>query len=118
MAGIRHIEIWVSDLKTSLAFYIDFLSVIGWKQVDENGISCGNTKIYFRERKGITRQTGTLGPRHICFEAVSNEEVTQVSLLPVLKERILHGPAVLHPGNYMVVFTDLDGSILEVAHKS
>ena len=118
MAGIRHVEIWVSDLKTSLIFYSDFLSIIGWKQVGENGISCGSIKIYFRERKDITHQAITLGPRHICFEAENDGDVDRVSTLPAIKRRILHGPGILHPGSYMFVFTDPDGSILEVAHKS
>lgn len=48
--GIKHIEFWVSDLKRSLQFYKPLFSLIHWKQVNGNGFSNGETKIYFVEK--------------------------------------------------------------------
>jgi catechol 2,3-dioxygenase-like lactoylglutathione lyase family enzyme len=116
--GIRHIEFWVSDLKNSLEFYKELFSHIDWKQVDENGFSCNGTKIYFCEMKDLIKDNKVVGPRHICFEVKSKEAVDIVSKLPIIKNRILHGPDVLHKnGSYMLVFKDPDGYILEVAYK-
>lgn len=116
--GIRHIEFWVSDLKISLEFYKELFSAIGWDYVDENGFSKDGVKIYFYERQDLVIDMKVPGPRHICFEAESRGMVDVVSNLPKIKDKILHGPEVLHPnGSYMLVFKDPDNYILEVAYK-
>ena len=117
MNPIRHIEFWSSNIERSMDFYESFLGILGWKRTDNNGLSCEGTKIYFREAN-IPIQN-TLGPRHICFNANDPELIDQVSVSLKQKEAlILHGPAELHPGNYMIVFKDPDGYILEISHKA
>jgi len=117
MNPIRHIEMWVSNMERSMAFYKSFLEMLGWQQVDANGFSCDGTKVYFREVKAPIMET--LGPRHICFGAAGKEVVDNITKqLESQGAKILHGPAVLHAGgSYLLVFKDPDGYILEVAHK-
>ncbi len=118
MAGIRHIEFWVSDLEKSLRFYHVLFSVLGWDQVDKTAFRYGETKMYFCQGKDVDEMNlRVFGPRHFCFEAGSVKKVDMISRLSEVKGRILHGPAVLRDGgSYMLVFKDPDGYILEVAH--
>lgn len=93
-------------------------STIGWKQIDENGFTCDTTKIYFCEVKDLILNQKIPGPRHICFQAKNHETVDLVARLDVIKNKILHGPDIIHPnGSYMLVFKDPDGYILEIAYK-
>lgn len=117
MNPIRHIEMWASDMKRSIAFYEPLLTLLGWQHIDANGFSCDGTKIYFRELDAQIQKT--LGPRHICFQAQSNAIIDEIAdLLKQQNAEILHGPAVIHEGgSYMIVFKDPDGYILEAAYK-
>ena len=118
MAAIRHIEFWVSDLNASLKFYQELFSYLDWEKVDDNGFACDGTKIYFIENKSAISAQKAFGPRHICFTATNKETVDSIAHLPSLASKILHGPAELHPGgSYMVVFTDPDDYVLEIACK-
>jgi catechol 2,3-dioxygenase-like lactoylglutathione lyase family enzyme len=120
MAGIKHIEFWVSNLEQSISFYKKLFDLIGWEQYDPNGFRCEVTKIYFVEKE--VSFNGNIGPRHICFEADSKEIIEKVSNL--LKERnldIIRGPIEYeYKGNtaYTIDFRDPDGYIIEVATKS
>lgn len=120
MAGIKHIEFWVSNLERSVPFYKELFDIIGWEQYDPNGFRCDMTKVYFVEKNVAFEQN--IGPRHICFEADSKEIVEKVS--DFLKQRgvpIIRGPIeYTYKGNiaYTIDFKDTDGYILEVAIRS
>jgi len=120
MAGIKHLEFWVSDLKRSVSFYKELLSLIGWEQYDENGFRCGVTKIYFKEKKVSFNEN--IGPRHICFEADSKELVDKIhDFLKKNNSSIIRGPIeYTYKGNlaYTVDFRDPDGYVIEVATRS
>jgi len=120
MAGIRHIEFWVSNMERSLAFYEPLFAALGWKRADANGFKWEGLKIYFHEvaaPAGVA-EGKSFGPRHLCFGAESRSAVDLIAKhLQLSAVDILHGPAELHPGHYMVVFKDPDGYILEVTFK-
>ncbi len=81
----------------------------------------GDTKIYFRQREG--KLLDSLGPRHICFHALSKKMVDEVgAFLLVHGCKIIRGPTEMpgdpYPeGYYTVDFRDPDGYVLEVAHS-
>lgn len=120
MSGIKHIEFWVSNKEISIAFYKELLGLIGWEQYDTNGFRCGMSKIYFVEKDVAFKEN--IGPRHICFEADSEELVKKV--FDFAREKnvdIIRGPIeYIYKGNtaYTVDFKDPDGYIIEVATRS
>ena len=116
--GIRHIEVWVSDLERSLAFYDGLFPLIGWRRVDENGYACGETKLYFLQRS-VERQD-SIGPRHVCFHAERRSIVDDVAAyIRTTGCELIRGPMVgpdSRNGTYTVDFRDPDGYVLEVKH--
>lgn len=119
MAGIKHIEFWVSDLKKSISFYKELFNIIGWEQYEPNGFRCGMTKIYFMEK--ILSFKENIGPHHICFEANSKNVVEDVaSFLRNNDMPIIRGPVEYsYKGNvaYTIDFRDPDGYVIEVATR-
>lgn len=120
MAGIKHIEFWVTNLPASLKFYGQLFSLLGWKKIDENAFSDGTTKIYFMEQPVAAQRS--VGPRHICFLAESKAVVDSVgAFILASKCTLIRGPleaSYLNRSSYTVDFKDPDGYILEVATKS
>ena len=120
MAGIKHIEFWVSNLKKSVSFYKKLFDIIGWEQYDPNGFRCGMTKIYFVEKNTSFKEN--IGPRHICFEADSKGTVEKAAeFLKTNGTSVIRGPLeYTYKGNtaYTVDFKDPDGYIIEVATRS
>jgi catechol 2,3-dioxygenase-like lactoylglutathione lyase family enzyme len=116
--GINHIEFWVSNLERSLAFYTPLFQLIAWKRMNEVSFSSGNIEIYFKEVDYSLQKT--LGPRHICFQAVDKKTVEDVyQFLQEVNARIIRGPVEVpeySEGYYTVDFYDPDGYILEVAY--
>ncbi|HEX4963632.1 MAG TPA: VOC family protein [Thermoanaerobaculia bacterium] len=116
--GINHIEFWVSDLKTSLAFYEPLFSAIGWRKLGEGEFGSGSSMIYFSEK--AVPKVDSAGPRHLCFQATSRDVVDAVGKLLVdSSATILRGPVEMtdySQGYYTVDFRDPDGYVLEVAH--
>ncbi|MFA6428285.1 MAG: VOC family protein [Candidatus Buchananbacteria bacterium] len=117
---IKHIEFWSSNLKRSLKFYKGVFSIIGWKFIDRNAFSNGETKIYFIEQP--VKAQKTVGPRHICFLASSRHVVDKIGKFLVKNNcGIIRGPAGFRYKNrssYTVDFRDPDGYVIEVATKS
>ena len=117
-AGINHIEFWVSNIKRSQAFYGALFRAVGWQQKSDTEFSSGSTMVYFYE-KPVTRVDG-VGPRHICFQAVSRGVVDDVAkLLKKHAADIIRGPVEMpdySEGYYTVDFRDPDGYVIEVAH--
>jgi catechol 2,3-dioxygenase-like lactoylglutathione lyase family enzyme len=119
-ATIRHIEFWVTDLKSSISFYTNIFHILKWKKIEKNAFSNGETKIYFVEQK--VKLLKTVGPRHICFLANSSKIVDDVGQFLINSGYVvIRGPLISHYKNrssYTVDFRDPDGYILEVATKS
>lgn len=119
-AFIKHIEFWVSDLGLSIKFYKGIFKIIGWKLIEKNAFSNGETKIYFVEKNLKNRET--IGPRHLCFLANSRKVVDEVARFLTNNDYdIIRGPLESHYKNrdsYTVDFRDPDGYIIEVATES
>jgi catechol 2,3-dioxygenase-like lactoylglutathione lyase family enzyme len=117
-AGINHIELWVSNLERSQAFYAQLFRAIGWRQKGDTEFSSGSTTCYLVEQP-VTRVDG-VGPRHVCFQAVSRGVVDDVaSMLRSASAEIIRGPVEMPEYSkdyYTVDFRDPDGYVLEVAH--
>ncbi|MGF9965889.1 VOC family protein [Bacillus rhizoplanae] len=116
--GIHHIEFWVANLEESMKFYRELFSIIGWKQLNETAFSTGKTEIYFKEI-GV-ELVRTLGPRHICYQAIHRSVVDEVAcFLHNVHATIIRGPIEVKEyseGYYTVDFYDPNGYILEVVH--
>ncbi|OGG39046.1 hypothetical protein A2127_02605 [Candidatus Jorgensenbacteria bacterium GWC1_48_12] len=119
-AAIKHIEFWVSNLGRSIKFYEGIFRLLGWGQVESNAFSNGETKIYFIEQ--AVKSGKTVGPRHICFLAASQNIVDEVAeLLSEIQADIIRGPLESRykdRSSYTVDFRDPDGYVIEVATKS
>lgn len=117
--GINHMEWWVKDWDRSGPFYRGLFQRVGWRTLDDRAFSNGSMEIYFKEVPDLNRPD-TLGPRHICFQAVSRKMVDEVhSWLVAGRADIIRGPVEMPDysfGYYTVDFRDPDGFILEVAH--
>lgn len=119
-ATIKHIEFWVSNLERSIKFYEGIFGLIGWNKIESNAFSNGETKIYFIEQD--VKSEKTIGPRHICFLAASQDIVDKVAkLLLETQTDIIRGPLESQyqdRSSYTVDFRDPDGYIIEVATRS
>lgn len=116
--GINHIEFWVSSYQNSIPFYTGLFEIIGWRRLNDVAFSTGNIEIYFKEAS--VSKLDTLGPRHICFQAVDREMVDAVyHYLQKVHARVIRGPVERNEyseGYYTVDFYDPDGYVLEVAY--
>lgn len=116
--GINHLELWVSNLKRSAAFYKGVLEPIGWRQTNDRSFATECMELYLMEHPELQRHEG-LGVRHIGFQALQREQVVEVAqFLQHSSARIIRGP-VERPyskGFFTVDFYDPDGMVVEVAH--
>ncbi|PEY37104.1 hypothetical protein CN354_12895 [Bacillus cereus] len=115
---MHHIEFWVANLEESIYFYSRLFAIIGWKPLNKVAFSTGKSEIYFKEvDEKIVR---TLGPRHICYQAVSRAIVDEVAdLLRDVQAKIIRGPIEMNhysDGYYTVDFYDPNGFVVEVAY--
>ncbi|MGR9634244.1 VOC family protein [Bacillus cereus] len=93
-------------------------SIIGWRKLNEVAYSTGESEIYFKEvDEEIVR---TLGPRHICYQAINRKVVDEVAeFLSSTKIKIIRGPMEMNhysEGYYTIDFYDPNGFIIEVAY--
>lgn len=120
--GIKHLEFWVSDINKSLDFYQPLFFIIGWAQYADNGFRAvgSGSKIYFRQ-SNVTR-IDSVGPRHICFRAMSREVVNKVrEYLLKTRAKIIRGPIESEYNgkkSYHIDFKDPDGYIIEVSYTT
>ena len=115
--GINHMEFWVKDLKESAAFYSRLFEIIGWNKLNERAFSTGVLEIYFCEVEAELKDS--LGVRHICFQATSEEMVNEVGrFLEEIDHPALRGPQYMPYSEkyYTVDFKDPNGFVLEVAY--
>jgi glyoxylase I family protein len=136
-AHIDHLDLVVSDLDRSLAFYRELLAPLGWTRVYEIEGERGEPVHYlggepperpialsFRERQSDAHPTPydryAVGIHHICFEAPSRESVDERhSWLVQHGAEIESAPREYDytPGYYAVFFYDPDGIKLEILHR-
>ena len=127
--SLQHIEINVSDLAKSKAFYGPLLKWMGYRRIVEGrtwvGWDNGQSKIFLTDLEkykdaGFHRQR--VGVNHIAFQAESKEEVDEFHkqfLIPT-KANVLYGGPKLYPeyapSYYAVYFEDPDRIKLEYVH--
>jgi catechol 2,3-dioxygenase-like lactoylglutathione lyase family enzyme len=119
MSAIHHVELWVSDLSRSRAFYERLLLALGWTVLRPGLYLKDGCEIYLTAAPRA--QAGDhYGPRHLCLRASSRDEVDRIGASLVAENvPILRGPQAMpqySPTYYTVDFRDPDGFVLEVAH--
>ena len=132
MDGIDHLDIVVSDLERSLAFYTELLRPLGWSRTSEItgergervvyvGRPSGRSSVSVRERQSPgPHDRYALGVHHIGFTAASRAAVDErAAWLRHNGHTIESEPREFgyEPGYYAVFFFDPDGLKLEIVHR-
>jgi glyoxylase I family protein len=130
-----HIDLVVSDLERSLAFYEGLLEPVGWTRIREIEGERGERVVYrsvpnswtalgLREKRSdghaVPFDRYAVGLHHICFDVASRALVDErASWLRKAGATIESGPREYDytPGYYAVFFRDPDGIKLEVLHR-
>lgn len=132
--GVDHLDLVVTDLERSLAFYRELLDPLGFTRASEIEGERGERVVYLggtggpsvslRERQSDAHRTPydryAVGIHHLAFVADSREQVDERAAW--LRE---HGAEIesppreydYMPGYYAVFFFDPDGIKLEIVHK-
>jgi catechol 2,3-dioxygenase-like lactoylglutathione lyase family enzyme len=125
--GIAHIQLTVSDMERSRAFYEPLLHFLEMKTLidapeffycigSRTGIAISPAD---PEHRGERFQQRRVGLHHLCFRARSREGVDQLHEKAVeLGAEIVHPPREdnFAPGYYSVLFEDPDGIRIEANH--
>jgi glyoxylase I family protein len=127
-----HVDLAVSDLARSLAFYRGVLAPLGFASENEVGGEQGETIHYLNAQHGslglrearsqahsLPYDRYAVGVHHLCFSAPSRTVVEECAAwLRDHGARIESGPEEYgyRPGYYAVFFRDPDGIKLEIAH--
>lgn len=132
--GVDHLDLVVSDLERSLAFYRELLEPLGFTTLSEIEGERGEQVFYLggtggasvslRERQSKNRDAPydryDLGVHHIAFTAESRAAVDErASWLSEQGSEIESGPKeyTYTEGYYAVFFYDPDGLKLEIVHR-
>jgi catechol 2,3-dioxygenase-like lactoylglutathione lyase family enzyme len=130
-AGVHHVDLVVSSLERSLAFYRDLLGPLGYHRVSEVEGERGETIYYLigpATSVGVraarsTRETPydryEIGLHHVAFDAASRAAVDErAAWLAEVGAEIESGPQeyAYSLGYYAVFFYDPDGIKLEIVH--
>ena len=132
--GVDHLDLVVSDLERSLAFYRELLEPLGFTRVSEIEGERGERVLYLggtggasvslRERqtqeRAVPYDRYDLGVHHIAFSAESHAIVDErAKWLSEQGTEIESGPTEYSytPGYYAVFFYDPDGIKLEIVHR-
>lgn len=116
--GIHHIELWVKDLSQSVFFYKNLLELLGWRQIGKAAFSTDTLEIYLLEMPHLVT-TDTLGVRHLCFRANSENQLKNVAdFLESVNAQIIRGPIQMDytEGYFTLDFYDPNHLIIEVAY--
>jgi catechol 2,3-dioxygenase-like lactoylglutathione lyase family enzyme len=132
--GVDHLDLVVSDLERSLAFYGELLEPLGFTRASEIEGERGERVVYLggtggpsvslRERQSDAHATPydryAVGVHHLAFVAQGRKQVDERAAW--LRERgaeIESGPREYEytPGYYAVFFYDPDGIKLEIVHR-
>ena len=132
MNPIDHLDLVVSDLDRSLAFYVELLRPFGYDRTSPITGERGERVVYIDRPSGPgsisvrERQSGgevdryALGLHHLAFRATSREMVDErADWLRSGGHEIESGPEEYdyEPGYYAVFFYDPDGIKLEIVHR-
>jgi glyoxylase I family protein len=136
LSKFSHVDLVVSSIERSLAFYRGLLESIGWSGLREVLGEQGETIYYLsvdgpgvaalalREKRSDARDVPydryAIGLHHLCFDVPSREVVDErAHWLREQGARIESGPAeyAYTPGYYAVFFYDPDGIKLELLHR-
>ncbi len=133
MRAVDHLDLVVSDLERSLAFYNELLEPLGFNRnseiAGERGErvvyigGTGHTSVSLRETQSPPAgpyDRYSIGLHHLCFGAPSREVVDErAAWLQARGAEIESGPAEYDytPGYYAVFFYDPDGIKLEIVHR-
>ena len=129
-AGVHHVDLVVSSIERSLAFYSELLGPLGFHRVSEvegeRGesiwyLSGPGTSVGLRE---VQSESGDydryrIGLHHLAFEAVSRGDVDErAAWLRAQNVELESEPQeyTYIPGYYAVFFYDPDGLKLEIVH--
>ncbi len=131
-----HVDLVVTSLERSLAFYRGLLEPLGWEHgrqiVGERGEQVhylnargrGVASLGLREKQsdahGIPYDRYAVGVHHVCFDAPSREAVDhRAAWLSQQGATTESGPMEYDytPGYYAVFFYDPDGIKLEILHR-
>ena len=134
MPGIHHLDLVVSDLERSLAFYRGLLQPLGYVREGPIVGERGERVVYFdhirgqgaiglRERQsdahGVPYDRYAVGVHHVAFAATSRSMVHErTAWLAEQGVTIESGPREYDyiPGYFAVFFYDPDGIKLEIVH--
>jgi len=126
--GVDHIDLYISDLDRSAAFYDAVLSALGFRRVSDDGPIVWLSKhmeIGIRAAESSVGSEGydqyRFGLHHLAFRAKSRDAVDRFhALLQDQNIKILDAPAE-YPDYvrdyYAVFFADPDGMNFELAHR-
>jgi catechol 2,3-dioxygenase-like lactoylglutathione lyase family enzyme len=130
-----HVDLVVSDLESSLAFYAGLLEPLGWTRLGEILGEAGERVVYrsvpgsftalgLREKRsdahGVPFDRYAVGLHHVCFDVASREVVDErAAWLRGRGADVESGPREYDytPGYYAVFFFDPDGIKLELLHR-
>jgi glyoxylase I family protein len=138
--GVDHLDLVVTDLERSLAFYRELLEPLGYEWTSEiagergervvyigggsGGGAAGHVSVSLRERQSDAHATPydryAVGIHHLAFVAASRDQVEErAAWLRDQGARIESDPReyAYTPGYYAVFFYDPDGIKLEVVHR-
>ena len=130
-----HVDLVVSDLDRSLAFYDGLLEPLGWTRLGEIVGEAGERVVYrsvpgsftalgLRQKRsdahGVPVDRYAVGLHHLCFDVASRTVVDErAAWLTDQGAEIESGPREYDytPGYYAVFFLDPDGIKLELLHR-
>ena len=128
--GVHHVDLVVSSIERSLAFYSELLGPLGFHRVSEvegeRGetiwyLSGPGTSVGLREAQSESGDYDRyrIGLHHLAFEAVSRSDVDErAAWLRAQNVELESEPQeyTYIPGYYAVFFYDPDGLKLEIVH--
>ena len=120
MPAINHIEMSVSNLGRSAAFYGALFRELGWKELRPGMWIEDGCEVYLKETKAPGAPGAAFGPRHVAFRAPSREAVDRVAeAMRSMGATVIRGPQPMPEYSatyYTFDFRDPDGFVLEVCH--
>lgn len=111
--GFSHVTIDVSDLETSLQFYLETLDLrLVHRGRKDAYLEWGTAWICLQERRELPRQQRQLGVDHVAFYIDPNAFHTVVEALHSANVPVVRGP-IERGGGFTINFLDPDGTQLE-----
>jgi len=133
--GLHHLDLAVSDVERSLAFYLDLLGPLGWEVMRRYPTYRGTEEVVYlgpqgepdagrlstgfglRRADGGAHQYYGVGVEHIAFEVDTKDEVDDAHRRAMVSGAKIHFPPEEdrdEPGYYAFFVFDPDGMRIEV----